>query len=772
LKVAKIWSEILGIDKHSPIDMEANFYDLGGTSLHLMRLASLLESRLGAVLSIAELMSTPTIKKISRIIDSKNEGWAPLIKLAGESKRKPGQTVLIVVPGVGGSVLYFQEILNNIHPSIHVYALAPFGINKDENIDENIHDMAQRYTNPIIEKFPMENIVLLSWCMGGLTAWELASQLQQSGCMIKDIILLNSRSYLLTDDQGLPVYIDSTRRDVPRDLIDIGLKSLGEYEDTDADISSVKHIRVSEYIRGQLLCWAHYKPSILSVNIHLIRPTDPVDGTFLPFETQSLGWEKLTELNMTSVNVKGDHFSMLKKENADDITRKIESLLERSREIPLTPIQRWFFSLDINHNHFHHSVLLETKEEIDIHDFKKILNFLSQKHEMLRASFTRNGEHPIQKILPASKRGFGIIECEFDEMKDVVKKVSTNMDIAEKPLAWAVLSKGGNNNSAVAFIIHHLVIDHVSWAFLNESFKSALKQLQQNPEVDLLFLDEPDDLIENDGSFSEWSYKINKLSNDPKITSQIAYWKKIVGNPDQEGGFDDGFKPEKTVKIRRFADIENMTLSLDRRQTQVIVQHDQSVRQGDFPQKDNIESNLLSIIVTSLNNMFHIENTLLTMEHHGRLDLFEDFNLAGNIGWFTSTYPLNIQARNNVADNLKEIIEKMNKVPNHGIGYGLLTRCNEKKSLLQETLSYSGDILFNYLGDLTENTNTDSEVNISNFGFENDISNNFIQNEKLNITGYLKAGQLEMNIAYHKEEYSVDKIKKLTEKIKELVSGK
>jgi len=29
-----------------------------------------------------------------------------------------------------------------------------------------------------------------------------------------------------------------------------------------------------------------------------------------------------------------------------------------------------------------------------------------------------------------------------------------------------------------------------------------------------------------------------------------------------------------------------------------------------------------------------------------------------------------------------------------------------------------------------------------------------------------------MNIAYHKEEYSVDKIKKLTEKIKELVSGK
>jgi len=327
------------------------------------------------------------------------------------------------------------------------------------------------------------------------------------------------------------------------------------------------------------------------------------------------------------------------------------------------------------------------------------------------------------------------------------------MDIAEKPLAWAVLSKGGNNNSAVAFIIHHLVIDHVSWAFLNESFKSALKQLQQNPEVDLLFLDEPDDLIENDGSFSEWSYKINKLSNDPKITSQIAYWKK-------------------TVKIRRFADIENMTLSLDRRQTQVIVQHDQSVRQGDFPQKDNIESNLLSIIVTSLNNMFHIENTLLTMEHHGRLDLFEDFNLAGNIGWFTSTYPLNIQARNNVADNLKEIIEKMKKVPNHGIGYGLLTRCNEKKSLLQETLSYSGDILFNYLGDLTENTNTDSEVNISNFGFENDISNNFIQNEKLNITGYLKAGQLEMNIAYHKEEYSVDKIKKLTEKIKELVSGK
>ena len=87
--------------------------------------------------------------------------------------------------------------------------------------------------------------------------------------------------------------------------------------------------------------------------------------------------------------------------------------------------------------------------------------------------------------------------------------------------------------------------------------------------------------------------------------------------------------------------------------------------------------------------------TLIALEGHGREALFEELDLSQTLGWFTSLYPLLLQAGDDWDATLKGTKENLRRVPRGGIGYGLL------KYLQGEDLPALDDaLLFNYLGRL------------------------------------------------------------------------
>lgn len=71
------------------------------------------------------------------------------------------------------------------------------------------------------------------------------------------------------------------------------------------------------------------------------------------------------------------------------------------------------------------------------------------------------------------------------------------------------------------------------------------------------------------------------------------------------------------------------------------------------------------------------------------------------MGWFTSLYPVGLELPRgkSLTDGLKAIKEQLHRIPNHGIGYGLLRYLNQNEKVRKRwQLHPHPEVAFNYLG--------------------------------------------------------------------------
>ena len=68
--VAQVWQEVLGLDS---LNAESNFFELGATSLHLVRVRAKLEKLTGGDLPVAVLFRHPTISTLAAFLASGND---------------------------------------------------------------------------------------------------------------------------------------------------------------------------------------------------------------------------------------------------------------------------------------------------------------------------------------------------------------------------------------------------------------------------------------------------------------------------------------------------------------------------------------------------------------------------------------------------------------------------------------------------------------------------------------------------------------------------
>ena len=99
---------------------------------------------------------------------------------------------------------------------------------------------------------------------------------------------------------------------------------------------------------------------------------------------------------------------------------------------------------------------------------------------------------------------------------------------------------------------------------------------------------------------------------------------------------------------------------------------------------------------------------LLDLEGHGREEMFADVDLSRTVGWFTSLFPVRLDAgaldlEEALAGGpalgraLKRIKEQLRAVPDNGLGYGLLRYLNAETAA--QLAGFAAPQLgFNYLG--------------------------------------------------------------------------
>ncbi|MCP4220779.1 MAG: amino acid adenylation domain-containing protein, partial [bacterium] len=174
---------------------------------------------------------------------------------------------------------------------------------------------------------------------------------------------------------------------------------------------------------------------------------------------------------------------------------KIERVISQetvSGEVPLIPIQHWFFNKNFSgENHFNQTVMIYSETGFNRQWVEQVFTRIIMHHDALRMVFRRKGDTVVQENRDTQCRLFDLEVFDFREKDDPRSRIETaanliqaGIETAEGPLVKIGLFKTASGDHLLS-VIHHLVVDGVSWRILMEDIELAYTQLQQGKEIQL-----------------------------------------------------------------------------------------------------------------------------------------------------------------------------------------------------------------------------------------------------------------------------------------------
>ena len=341
-------------------------------------------------------------------------------------------------------------------------------------------------------------------------------------------------------------------------------------------------------------------------------------------------------------------------------------------EAPLTPIQKWFFEQAYaDEHHWNQATLLELKQDLDSALLDKAIRQLVLHHDALRLRFQRSdsgwtqynagGEEAVKLTLldltgtPEEKQTSAI--------ETAAAELQGNLNLSQGPLISATLFNFGcRRPSRLLLAIHHLAVDGVSWRILLEDLQVLCDQLRSGGTVRL-----PDKTL----SFRKWAQEQAEHARSATLEHEADYW--LAVSSAKSGpipvDFSGGENTEASARI--------VSVSLDAEETSALLQK--------VPQAYNTEINdvLLAALGLALTSWIGQPVARINLEGHGREELSEGIDLSRTVGWFTTMFPVNLDLRGTAGPGevLKSTKEQLRRIPQRGIGYGILRYLRGDESL-------------------------------------------------------------------------------------------
>ncbi|WNG58277.1 amino acid adenylation domain-containing protein [Archangium gephyra] len=357
-----------------------------------------------------------------------------------------------------------------------------------------------------------------------------------------------------------------------------------------------------------------------------------------------------------------------------------------------TPIQRWFFELErVNPHHYNQALLFALREPWDVALLEQALQHLSQHHDVLRLRFSRNGggwsqEHagavgrfPLERVdlsgvAPAGRR---------EALEAHAGRTQASLSLHEGTLARAVLYDFGvGEPRRLLLVIHHLVVDGVSWRVLLTDLVTAGAQLQAGGPVRL---------PPKTTSFQQWAERLEAYAQTPAMREEAEYWlglpwERASRLPVELPGGEDTEGSSRLVRVE-----------LDAEETRVLLQ--------EVPRawRARVEEVLLAALVESFRRWTGVPCLQVDLEGHGREDVLEGVDLSRTVGWFTSLYPVLLEAGDGQTpeSGLRAVKETLRRIPRRGLGFGVLRYLSKDEALAARLRALpAAEVSFNYLGQL------------------------------------------------------------------------
>ncbi|TWH51680.1 non-ribosomal peptide synthetase [Sporomusa sp. KB1] len=400
-------------------------------------------------------------------------------------------------------------------------------------------------------------------------------------------------------------------------------------------------------------------------------------------------------------------------------------------EAPLTFIQAYFFAQNLPRpHHFNQSIMLESAQRVDETVLGQSLHALTAHHDMLRAVYRSAGRQEIRPV--ESEQLYSLTTYEYQEdnrwqsaMEVACNNMQAGFDLTSGPMLQAGLFRTPSIDM-LFIVIHHLVVDGVSWRILIEDINTAYRQVMRSEQIAL-----PPKTV----SFKMWSEAIGRYRTSYAIKQEIPYWKKV------QDSFSAGRIP---AACSGETGLGNVSVAIDEEQTRALVST------ASIAYHTEVNDLLLCALGRAVHKVTGQTTVSINLEGHGREPIGEHLPIDRTVGWFTSVYPIVLTDIGfDIRSDIRRVKETLRRVPNHGIGYGILQYIGE--TALDQQLQ--PDISFNYLGELSEE-HTGALFAVNNQAPQGQAvyeGNTF--GSPIALNGLVKDKQLLMDIGYDRTKY-------------------
>jgi amino acid adenylation domain-containing protein/non-ribosomal peptide synthase protein (TIGR01720 family) len=432
---------------------------------------------------------------------------------------------------------------------------------------------------------------------------------------------------------------------------------------------------------------------------------------------------------------------------------------------PLTPIQHEFFEWGLaNPHHYYQAMQLDLAPEVDSLLLERAVAELLKHHDVLRLRFKRAGKiwsqvyaDPVNESL-FSRRDLSAIAAADRKvvLEEDAGRISATLNLEKGPLFRTVEYEfGAGEKKRLLIVIHHLIMDGVSWRILLEDLQSAYKQLHQGGPVRL---------PAKTSSFKVWAERLNQYAESPELVQEASYWTSA------ERATVRGVPLDYELGQNNMGSAQTISVNLTAAETGDLLYEVPAV----------YHTQINDLLLTALAQVFQRwtgeRSLLVTLEGHGREDIFEDIDLSRTVGWFTTVFPvlLQVEESGHPGRALQAVKEQLRRIPQRGLGYGLLRFMNGDPNIAEQLRSLPlAEISFNYLGQFDQLFSESEQFAFARQSTESRESEG-PRKHVLDVTSMVFDGCLQINWSYsenlHKRETIEELSKWYVQFIRELIA--
>ncbi|MEU6027993.1 amino acid adenylation domain-containing protein [Streptomyces tauricus] len=252
----------------------------------------------------------------------------------------------------------------------------------------------------------------------------------------------------------------------------------------------------------------------------------------------------------------------------------------------------------------------------------------------------------------------------------------------------------GADAGRLLIVLHHLVVDGVSWRILVPDLVSAWQRIREGRSPQL---------TGTGTSSRRWAHALADEAATPERVAELPLWQRVLAGDEPVLGARE---LDRTRDVAATVDTVRVQVPAD--VTETLLNTVPSVFRG------GVDDGLLAGLALALTRWRETRgsagaSTLVRLEGHGREEhAVPGADLSGTVGWFTAMFPVRLElAGIDVADAfaggpaagqvLKAVKEQVRAVPGRGIGYGLLRQLNPETAAVLAG-EREPQIGFNYLG--------------------------------------------------------------------------